>query len=119
MPYKDPEKQKQAQNESYLRNKEKVRSKSHESQIRRRAFVTEYKTGKPCADCGEFYPPYVLDLDHRDSKNKILNIAQLVTCGGMARLKVEIEKCDIVCSNCHRERTHQGKLTGSIPVNQY
>ena len=61
----------------------------------------------PCKDCGLKYPYYVMDFDHRPNEKKIYNLAQ------MARVKPsldvvieEVAKCDVVCSNCHRIRTH-------------
>ncbi len=64
----------------------------------------------PCADCGVRYPPYVMDFDHRNPAEKLGNIG----CGrkwGEPRLRAEIAKCDVVCANCHRERTHGKSLT--------
>lgn len=60
---------------------------------------------RPCADCGIQYPHYVMDFDHRDPTKKLFNIS-----GGALRRKpslilAEIAKCDIVCANCHRERS--------------
>lgn len=56
-------------------------------------------------DCGVVYPPYVLDFDHRDPSTKKFNIAMHVRQVSRQRLLAEIEKCDIVCANCHRIRT--------------
>lgn len=61
--------------------------------------------GDTCADCGGVFPPYILDFDHRDPSEKRFGIA------GNARrkmedLRAEVAKCDVVCANCHRERTH-------------
>jgi len=63
----------------------------------------------PCKDCGERYPPYVLDFDHREGETKLFNIADLGAHCWMSveDLETEIAKCDVVCANCHRERTHQ------------
>jgi hypothetical protein len=61
---------------------------------------------RPCADCGQSFPPYVMDFDHRDPRRKLFAIttgsAQLMT---RENLITEIEKCDIVCANCHALRT--------------
>ena len=57
-------------------------------------------------DCGQFYPGYVLDMDHvRGPKEG--NVATLANAAiSLDRLQAEIEKCDVVCANCHRIRTH-------------
>src|SRR5688572_4335931 len=62
---------------------------------------------RPCEDCGQSFPPYVMDFDHRDPQKKLF----AVTTGSahlMSREKLitEIEKCDIVCANCHALRTY-------------
>ena len=62
---------------------------------------------RPCIDCGNTYPSYVMDFAHRDRATKLFNIGECVPRYGMPRLLLEIAKCDVVCSNCHRERTHQ------------
>jgi len=61
---------------------------------------------KPCMDCGSTYPPYVMDFDHKDGSIKSGNVSRMSN-GGWSKIKVdsEIEKCDLVCSNCHRIRT--------------
>ncbi|KKS42830.1 MAG: hypothetical protein UV37_C0016G0005 [Candidatus Collierbacteria bacterium GW2011_GWA1_42_60] len=71
-----------------------------------REFVSALKN-LPCADCGRKYPPYVMDFDHRDKNYKHGNIGTLVSQAYFTkeRLLKEIQKCDLVCSNCHRIRT--------------
>lgn len=108
MPYKDPIKQKQAQHESYVRNKEKVRLASKEARERRRAIIDSIKESSPCMDCGRYYPGYVMEFDHRDSSTKIDTVATLFLKASMDRILAEIAKCDLVCANCHRERTYGG-----------
>lgn len=72
-------------------------------------FIDSFKQ-KPCMDCGKSYPVYVMDFDHRDEKEKFLEVS-LMGRNLYSKIKIqkEIEKCDLVCSNCHRERTHQRK----------
>lgn len=57
----------------------------------------------PCADCGQRYPYYVMDFDHRE--DKVIIVSKLPERGSVAKLLAEIAKCDVVCANCHRERT--------------
>lgn len=63
----------------------------------------------PRADCGKRYPHYVMDFDHRPGEKKSFNLA---IAAGQTRLSwekiaAEIAKCDVVCANCHRIRTHR------------
>jgi len=62
---------------------------------------------KPCQDCGIKYPHYVMDFDHLPGEQKLFNMAR-ATClqPSSEKLMVEIQKCDVVCSNCHRIRTY-------------
>jgi hypothetical protein len=92
----------------YLRGKERdrlrLRNRVQKDDVR--AFVLEAKR-VPCMDCGETYPPYVMDFDHRGEDPKTFNISHGVYSQSLKAVKVEIAKCDIVCANCHRERTFQ------------
>ena len=74
-----------------------------------REFIIQIKS-VPCKDCGIKYPPYVMQFDHLLDKE--FTISDCIGQVGLDRLKKEIEKCDIVCSNCHAERTHQRKHLG-------
>lgn len=59
-------------------------------------------------DCGEIYPPWVMDFDHRDGEVKIRSISYMAigNTSSFAKIKQEIAKCDLVCANCHRQRTY-------------
>lgn len=58
---------------------------------------------RPCADCGKKYPPYVMEFDHlRDKRFQISPMWSV----GLKRLMEEVDKCEVVCSNCHAIRTH-------------
>lgn len=58
----------------------------------------------PCADCGKSYPYYVMDFDHVRG-TKVLRISAMQD-RKLEVLEEEIAKCDVVCANCHRERTY-------------
>lgn len=69
-------------------------------------WLNEYKS-KPCEDCGKTFPPYVMHLDHRDPCSKHVKVSRLVSmAASLKRMTEEVEKCDLVCANCHAERTH-------------
>lgn len=73
-----------------------------------REVVDKIKSG-PCTDCKDTHPPYVMEFDHvRGTKKR--NVSNLVMTGAaLSTVLTEIEKCDLVCANCHRKRTHQRK----------
>lgn len=105
MPYADPEDQKKAARRWYQKNKEKQIQRVKEHSYRVKHEVRHYKSTNPCADCGCVFPHYVMDFDHVRGE-KVSNVACL-TNRNVARKQVwdEIEKCDLVCANCHRFRT--------------
>jgi hypothetical protein len=82
--------------------------RSHKTrQKMRRDRVKERKVGIPCADCSKTYPWYVMDYDHvRGEKKFNLSIAGSKMFS-LEKIDAEIDKCDVVCSNCHRIRTFE------------
>jgi hypothetical protein len=110
MPYKDPAAQKAAKQAWYQRNKDlvSVRQKQRKNSIRK--FVEEHKEqNSECADCGISYPPHMLDFDHLGDKE--FGIAHAVHLNkSLEDLKKEIDKCEIVCANCHRHRTYMRSI---------
>lgn len=87
----------------YKNNKPQYLKRNLEAYRKRKDFVREMKN-RPCADCGIQYPFYVMDFDHREDEVKEYHLNQVDRLT-MKTLKREIAKCDVVCSNCHRERT--------------
>ena len=71
-------------------------------------FVNRLKMS-PCVDCHVQYNPWVMQFDHRSPKEKISDISKAKGRWSIKRLKREIAKCDLVCANCHAERTHRKK----------
>ncbi len=68
------------------------------------ALIMEAKSW-PCADCNRTYPPYVMDFDHVRGV-KVANVSEMLGSETTKRLLVEIAKCEVVCANCHRERSY-------------
>ncbi len=84
-------------------NKDRRNTINRNWSARQTALMREAKEA-PCADCGIQYPPWVMQFDHvRGAKEFNLANARKI---GLARIRAEIEKCDVVCANCHAERTH-------------
>lgn len=64
----------------------------------------------PCLDCSEAFPYFCMDFDHREPSEKMSDINYMVVyCSKFSfeQLHEEIAKCDVVCVNCHRIRTHK------------
>ena len=81
------------------------------AQRRRKArqFVVDHLRDHPCVDCGE-RDLVVLEFDHL--RDKVDHLSRLVT-GGASEEKLlrEMEKCEVVCVNCHRRRTARRRGT--------
>lgn len=72
-------------------------------------YLRELKENSPCMDCKVQYPYYVMDFDHVRGK-KHANVMELVPTLSKKKIDEEVAKCEIVCSNCHRVRTHMRKI---------
>ena len=87
----------------YRRRKRLYLDRNLRAYNERRLMVIAAKS-RPCADCGMQYPYYVMDFDHREGEDKLANVTHLRYMSEDT-LRAEIAKCDVVCANCHRERT--------------
>lgn len=76
-----------------------------------RQWLNEIKEADPCRDCAKFWPSYVMDFDHLDPSIKVDKISRMVFTASQEEILAEIAKCELVCSNCHRIRTHTRKHT--------
>lgn len=73
--------------------------------IRNSQFLWDYLKINPCIKCGE-NDPIVLEFDHKDSFDKITEVSTMAKNGAsLEKIKEEINKCDILCANCHRRKT--------------
>lgn len=79
----------------------------------RSLYLKEYRAERGCMRCGERHPA-CLDFHHRDPKQKTFNIKQMKSYS-MKRIKAEIEKCDILCANCHR-KLHAANRDAVLPA---
>lgn len=74
-----------------------------------RKYLDEMKTERGCVDCGYSEHPAALEFDHLPGTEKRFIISQGYSRSREAVL-AEIEKCEIVCANCHRIRTWRRRL---------
>lgn len=75
-----------------------------EYKLRRNRAIIDAAKSRPCVDCKDVHPVYVMEFDHSRGKKRF------VVSDGVKTLKLllrEIAKCDVVCANCHRIRTHK------------
>ena len=71
-----------------------------DSQKKNADFVDQFKD--KCIRCGNT-DKRVLDFHHRDKDSKEQDVATLRVAGySQDRILKEIQKCDVLCANCHR-----------------
>jgi hypothetical protein len=78
-----------------------------------KALLVEEAGGK-CADCDGVFPPFMYDFDHRDPAEKSFMLSRDGNTNSIASSREEAKKCDLVCANCHRMRTHRQRCEGCI-----
>lgn len=75
-------------------------------------WLREYKESNPCTDCGEHFHFAAMEFDHVRGE-KYTNIARMKMMS-RSRILEEIEKCELVCANCHRVRTYNRNPRGGV-----
>lgn len=116
-----------AANKAYrAREREAIRERDKKFRVTHQGYVKEYAKRyyqtsqqekiqflrlikqQPCTDCGQCYPYYVMDFDHVAGE-KVAGVGEM-RLYSWDKLFAEVLKCEVVCANCHRERTHGKKL---------
>lgn len=92
------------------------RSKTHRIYKRRSVLIKskiilEYKAAHPCP-CGES-DPVCLQFHHRNPIEKVFTIAHASHHSvGIDLLIAEMQKCDVICANCHFKHHAKEKNAG-------
>ena len=80
----------------------------HNNQVKKRYDenkneINLLKEGKSCEKCGYNKCVAALDYHHIDPSTKIDTVAKLSTHSSLEMAMKEIQKCILLCANCHRE----------------
>ena len=89
-----------AERRAYLKQAVAKRRKA----LRKKA--VEYAGGR-CELCGYDRCVEALDFHHRDPSTKSFGISQKGITRSWEKIQKEIDKCALICANCHRE-VHAG-----------
>lgn len=93
--------------------------KTNKNSATRNKKIVNLLKDKPCKDCGNKFPPYCMDFDHLPQYKKYKHVSTLVNRGFiLEKILEEIEKCELVCANCHRIRTFSRKQQASQAVDR-
>lgn len=98
-----------------LGQKEKTAERSRKIVSKIRKYVQEYKQELGCTDCKEKYPYWILDLDHLEDKKFSINKFKDYT-RSLDVVIEEMKKCEVVCANCHRNRTFLRSLASGSSI---
>ncbi len=56
------------------------------------------------------------DFDHRNSAEKYRDIAKIMTYSWKKSIMPEIDKCRLLCSNCHRIHAHEQSKNENVAI---
>ena len=89
----------------YLKNKEKQIEKTKRHKKKIRDWFMELKATMCCSTCGENHIA-CLEFHHLDPTKKEELVSKLIAySGSKKRIMKEVEKCIVLCANCHRKET--------------
>ena len=109
MAYKDPNdpRAKARRREWYYRNRDRANLSAVRRKQEIREWFKELKSHLYCEICDES-ESVCLDFHHsNDNKDRNVSLAVSVLGWSRERILAEIDKCNVLCSNCHRKR-HAG-----------
>jgi len=96
MTFKDPERKRIWQQEYMCKRRMSMKIK-----------CIEYKGGK-CIKCGYKKCISALHFHHKNRHNKLFDISKRLT-KTWEHLKDELDKCDLLCANCHHEVEYESR----------
>jgi hypothetical protein len=86
---------------------------------RNKQWLQNLKKDLQCLKCGES-DPACLDLHHRNPAGKDMSLGSAISRGwSLAGLQSELEKCDVLCANCHRKHHYKERLAHGQRAGRY
>ncbi len=95
--------------EWYAKNKEDQLRKQRETKAKRKLWAIEY-LGGCCQRCLSVFHPAVFEFHHRNPLEKDKDPSKMLLLK-LETLRAELDKCDLLCANCHRLIHHEGGQT--------
>lgn len=93
----------------YADRREAIIKSVSERRRKIRLKAVQYAGGR-CICCKYNKYPEVLEFHHRNPEQKLFGIGQRGLTRSWKKVKKEIEKCDLLCANCHREKHVKERL---------
>ena len=88
-------------------NKDYRRTKQREDKRQRKLEAIEYKGGK-CEQCLQTFHPSIYEFHHLNPEEKDRDPSKMLSLS-KERLYNELDKCKLLCANCHRFIHHGDK----------
>ena len=93
---------KETRKKSYNKNKDYYLKKNVKKREENYLWMLEYKKDKSCLVCG-VNEPVCLDFHHINGDEKFTEVSKMkYSTYSIETIKKEIDKCIILCANCHR-----------------
>lgn len=86
----------------YENNKEKYITRVKAIKAELRDYLQDYKKNKQCSKCSETHSA-CLEFHHLDESTKYAAVSEYWAFSSISQLQSEIDKCVILCANCHRK----------------
>jgi hypothetical protein len=123
MPFKDKSRYQSEEYKAYQRKYQREWHQRHKAErlarvYAKKAALYEYvqvvKSQLHCMDCGEHHPA-TLQFHHPNPEDKEFNVADAVRNGtSLDRIKNKIEKCIVLCANCHAIRHYNMRQKNQV-----
>lgn len=91
--------------EAWEKRSQSCKNAAKNTQQRNVQIIHEEKLRRGCECCGYKEHACALDFDHLDPSTKLRDISKMHTTS-IPKLKAEMAKCQVLCANCHRIKTH-------------
>lgn len=87
-------------------NVRRIQKEYFKRKYEKRKVWLEALKNRPCEDCGQKFPVVCMDFHHIHGKKKF-DVGQGIYQKSVEAIMLEILKCIVICSNCHRIRTQE------------
>jgi len=73
-------------------------------------YIRRLRETTACIECGKHYNHSMMVYQHRNSYDKLFNVSE-GTNRNWVKVLAEIDKCDIICANCHKYRHYLERVS--------
>lgn len=91
---------------SYEKDKSVTRKRNRRNKNKNQKWYNEYKSNLRCNRCPETHIS-CLEFHHNDPTEKEFNVSTLIGTYSIEKIREEIEKCEVLCANCHRKHHYE------------